>query len=233
MGIQGIWYLEDVNLFKVFCPHKYAAFKKSHEFKNVKKEQFVYFKEDLSNKIYLIADGKVKIGFYTHDGREVVKAILSKGEIFGEMAFLGEERRTDFAQSLDDKTSLCPLNIESMHALMRDDKPFSFKIYKLIGFRIQKLERRIEALISKDVKTRLIDFLKEMAEERGKLVGDETLIEHHLTQKDIGDLIGSSRQTVTTLLNELKEINLIYFDRKRILIRDMKKLDQFVLQASS
>ena len=232
MGSQGIWYLEDVNLFKVFCPHKYATCKINHKFKSVKKDQFVYFKEDLSNKIYLIAEGKVKIGFYTQDGREVVKAILTKGEIFGEMAFLGEEKRTDFAQSLDNKTSLCSMNIDMMHELVRDNKPFSFRVYKLIGFRIQKLERRIESLISKDVKTRLIDFLNDMAEERGRLVGDEVLIEHHLTQKDIGDLIGSSRQTVTTLLNELKESNLINFNRRQILIRDLKKLNQEALANS-
>ena len=87
-------------------------------------------------------------------------------------------------------------------------------------------------MISKDVKTRLIDFLNDLAEEKGRPAGEEILIEHHLTQKDIGDLIGSSRQTVTTLLNELKDSNLINFNRRQILIRDLKKLNQEALTSS-
>lgn len=58
----------------------------------------------------------------------------------------------------------------------------------------------------------------------GKKVGQETMIPTTLTHKDIASLTGTSRQTVTTILNELKEKNLINFDRKKILIRDLDKL---------
>ncbi|MEO1653210.1 MAG: Crp/Fnr family transcriptional regulator, partial [Bacteroidota bacterium] len=170
MGSQGLWYFEDVNLYKVFCPHKLKEYSKTHKFKNYNKEEFVYFKEDMADKVFLIAKGKVKIGFYTPDGREVVKAILSKGEMFGELAFLGEQKRNDFAQSLDKHTTLCPLTPDVMHELVRHNKELSFKIYKIIGLRMRKLERKIEGLISKDVKERLIDFLRDMAEEKGKVV---------------------------------------------------------------
>ena len=59
---------------------------------------------------------------------------------------------------------------------------------------------------------------------RGKKVGYETLIPSHLTHKDIAALTGTSRQTVTTILNELREKNIINFDRRKILIRDMELL---------
>lgn len=59
---------------------------------------------------------------------------------------------------------------------------------------------------------------------KAKKVGYETLIQTKLTHKDIASLTGTSRQTVTTILNELKEANVINFDRKRILIRDLNKL---------
>ena len=228
MNEQGIWFFENVNLFNIFCIHKYKEYKANHKFNDFKKGEFIYFKRDLSTKIYLIADGRVKIAYYTDDGKEVVKAILTKGEIFGELALFGEERRHDFAQSVDESTCLCPMTIEEMQNLMLANREFSFKIYKFIGYRIKKLERKIELLISKDVKTRLIEFLKDMAYEKGEKVGDETLIKHAFTQKDIADLIGTSRQTVTTLLNELKEDNLIYFDRKRILVRDLTKLSDVI-----
>ena len=62
---------------------------------------------DAANKIYLIEKGKVKIGYYAEDGKEIVKTILSKGELFGEKAILGEVTRNEFAQSVDNKTSIC------------------------------------------------------------------------------------------------------------------------------
>ena len=63
-----------------------------------------------------------------------------------------------------------------------------------------------------------------MAAEDSKMVGTETLIMNNLTHQDMAKLTATSRQTVTTVLNELREKNLIYFDRKRILIRNIDKL---------
>ena len=86
------------------------------------------------------------------------------------------------------------------------------------------MERRIESLVFKDARTRIVEFLREMAEEKGQKVGFEMMIKNHLTHKDIASLTGTSRQTVTTVMNELRDENIINFDRRRILIRDMAKL---------
>ncbi|WP_155212444.1 Crp/Fnr family transcriptional regulator, partial [Fulvivirga aurantia] len=219
-----LWFLEDVDLFSVLCPRKVGAMEEKYPMSAYKKNEFIYFTNEKAKYIYMIAEGRVKIGHYTEDGKEVVKAILSKGEIFGELALTGEETREDFAQSLDDNTSVCPMGIEDMKNLMLEDKELSFKIYKLIGLRIRKLERKIESLVFKDARTRIIEFLKDAAEWKGKKVGFETMIPTRLTHKDIANLTGTSRQTVTTILNELKEQNLINFDRRKILIRDLEKL---------
>jgi CRP-like cAMP-binding protein len=228
MKSPEIWYLEEVNLFDIFCPHRLEEYKQEHQFKSFKKGEFIYFENDPAHKIYLVVEGKIRIAFYADDGREVVKAVLGRGEIFGELALFDTEKRSEFAVANDDNTLLCPLDAETMHELMRHHKTFSLKIYKLIGVRIKKLERKIEALIAKDVRTRLIEFLQDLAQEKGQKVASETLIKHYLTQKDIADLIGTSRQTVTTLMNEMKAQNLINFDRKRILIRDMDRLAQAI-----
>lgn len=220
----NLWYFQDIDLFNVLCPHKVAGLEDKHEFKNFKKNDFIYFTNDQAKHIFMIADGRVKIGHYSDDGKEIVKAILGAGEIFGELAITGEEKRTDFAQAMDENTNVCPIGLEDMRELMADDKELSFKIYKLIGLRFRKLERKIESLVFKDARTRIIEFLKDAAEWKGKKVGFETMIPTKLTHKDIANLTGTSRQTVTTILNELKEANLIYFDRRKILIRDLDKL---------
>jgi len=221
---SNLWYFEEVDLFNVLCPHQVKSMEERHSFNYFKKNEFIYFPDEPSKYIYMIADGRVKIGSYTTDGKEVVKAILSNGEIFGELALAGEARRANFAQAMDEKTTVCPVSIEDMQLMMAGNNELSFKIYKLIGLRIKKLERKIESLVFKDARTRVIDFLKDAADYKGQKVGFETLIRTKLTHKDIASLTGTSRQTVTTILNELKEKNLINFDRRRILIRDLEKL---------
>jgi CRP-like cAMP-binding protein len=172
----------------------------------------------------MISEGRVRIGHYLDDGKEVIKSILTKGEIFGELALAGEDHRSDFAQAMDDKTLVCPLSIEELKNLMYENKELSFKLLKLVGLRLMKLERKLELLVFRDARTRIIEFLKDAAAWKGKKVGFETMIPTKLTHKDIAALTGTSRQTVTTILNELKEKNLIHFDRKQILIRDLEKL---------
>lgn len=220
----SLWYFESVNLFDVLCPHKTKVMDQKHEFRSFKKDQFIYIPNEEASHIYMIAQGRVKIGHYLEDGQEVVSAILTTGEIFGELALAGEEKRRDFAQVMDNDTEICPLSIDELKSLMKEDKELSFRLLKLVGLRLMRLERKLELLVFKDARTRIIEFLKDAASWKGKKVGFETMIPTKLTHKDIASLTGTSRQTVTTILNELKEQNLIYFDRKKILIRDLANL---------
>lgn len=221
---SNLWYFEDVDLYDILCPHRIKDLADRHTFSYFDKNEFIYFPNEPANYIYMISDGRVKIGSYLEDGREVVKAILSTGEIFGELALTGEDKRSDFAQAMDNNTKVCPLSIEDMQKLMSTNKELSFKIYKLIGIRLRKLERKLESLVFKDARTRIIEFLKDAATWKGKRVGFETMISTKLTHADIASLTGTSRQTVTTILNELRDKNLINFDRRKILIRDLEKL---------
>lgn len=221
---SALWYFESVNLYDILCPHKVKPMAERHTFNYFKKDQFIYFPDEPAQYIYMIAEGRVRIGHYLDDGKEVVSAILGMGEIFGELALAGEEKRRDFAQAMDDKTTVCPLSIEELKALMWENKELSFKMLKLVGLRLMKLERKLELLVFKDARTRVIEFIKDSAAWKGKKVGYETLVPTKLTHKDIAALTGTSRQTVTTILNELKDKNMINFDRKKILVRDLENL---------
>jgi len=222
--MNSIWFFEDVNLFSMLCPHKFKAYKKDHDFDAYKKKDYIYFEEDSSNKVYLIEKGKVKIGYYNEEGDEIVKAILTRGELFGEKAIFGESVRNEFAQSIENNTSICPIGVETMHDLMRNNKTFSFKIYKIIGFKLKKLERQLQILLFKDTKARLLEFLNELCIDYGHdcTKSGDVVINHPYTQKDIACLIGTSRPTLNILLNQLKEDGIIDFSRKEI--RIYKKL---------
>jgi len=221
--MSGIWYFENIDLYKILCPHTLKRYAKNH-FEHYGKGDFIYFKEDLSRNIYMVNEGKVKLMYYTDEGDEIVKSVLTKGEIFGEMALLGEERRSDFALSVSASTVLCPLTVDTMYELMRKNQRFSLVIHKLIGLRIKRLERRLEQLFFKDVKTRLTEFICELARDKGKQAGNRIEIDHFYTHKDIADLIGSRRETVTALLNELKEEGLIDYKRNKFSVINADKL---------
>ena len=216
--MKNLWFFENVNLFNLLCPHKFKEYKECHSFTIYKKRDYVYFENDAASKIYLIEKGKIKLGYYTKNGEEVVMAILTKGELFGEKAILGEEKRNEFAQSIENTTSICPIGIDTMHDLMQGDKTFSLKIYKFLGLRFKKLERRLQLILFKDTKTRFLEFMKELCEEYGHncdKTGDK-VIQHPYTQKDIASLIGTSRSNLNVLMNELKEESIINFNRKEI-----------------
>lgn len=218
--MDTLWFLNDVSLHSILCPHKLKEYKTSHTFCNYQKGDYIYFEEDNANTIYLIEKGKVKLGYCTPNGDEFVKIILSKGEIFGEKAILGEEKRGEFAQTIENDTSICPIPLELMQNMLRDNIDFSLHIYKFIGFRFKKLERRLQILLFKDVKTRLLEFLKELSEDFGiKIITGDILIKHPYTQKDIAGLIGTSRPNLNTLLNELRTEGIIDFNRREILLK--------------
>ena len=218
----ALWYFESVDLYKILCPHRVKRMHERHKFLSFKRDQFIYMTDDPALYVYLVVNGRVRIGHYLENGNEVTTAILSQGEIFGELAMAGEVNRRDFAQAMDSAT-ICPVTTEQLKDLMYENKELSFKILKLIGLRLMKLERKLELLVFKDARTRIVEFLRDMASWKGTKVGYEIMIPMSLTHKDIAALTGTSRQTVNAVLNELKASNLINFNRKQILIREIEK----------
>ena len=219
-----LWHLENFNLFKTLSAVEKIKMSTKVTHKKMSKNEYVYFPDDPSSAIFFLKGGRVKIGTFSDDGKEIIKTILEPGEVFGELGLVGEENRKDFAIALDNNVTLCALGIDDMNEMMEKNSMLGLKVTKLIGFRLQKIERRLESLIFKDARTRIIDFIIDLGTEKGKAIGHETLIKHSLTHKDIANLTATSRQTVTTVLNELKEQNLIYTERNKILIRDIDKL---------
>ena len=167
----ALWFFESVNLYQILCPHKVKKMPEQHSFLFFKKDEFVYLPNEPSQNKYMIAEGRVKIGRYLEDGKEIVLSILTKGEIFGELAVAGEETRHDFAQAMDNNTTLCPLSIGELKDLMFENKELSFRILKLVGLRLMKLERKLELLVFKDARTRIVEFLKDAASWKGKKGG--------------------------------------------------------------
>ena len=82
---------------------------------SIKKGEYIYFPEESSKNIYFLKEGRVKIGSYSDDGKEIIKAILQPGEIFGELSLVGEEKRSDFAQAMDNNVIICSMQMQTGH----------------------------------------------------------------------------------------------------------------------
>lgn len=189
------------------------------------KHSYIYLSDEPSDCIFLLASGSVKIGIHSPDGREIIKSIQHPFSIFGELGLTGEKKRTEFASSMSRDVDYFAVKGEDFRNLMQQNFKLAQAVMLSLGDRLRRAERHWESLILKDVRSRIVEFLKESADERGRQIGYETLVKHSLTQQDIANLVGASRQTVTAILNELKKSNLIHFNRNTILIRDMQKLN--------
>jgi CRP-like cAMP-binding protein len=223
MENQSLWFLENIDVTGIFCSKKLGHFQDSHTEKEYKKGAFIYLPDEDADKIFFISEGRVKIGSLGENGKEITKAILGKGEVFGELALISDNKRSDFAQAME-KTHLCVLPKDQLNAMMRERNGLSTFLLQLFGSRIMRMEKRLETLVFKDSRSRIVHFLVELNEKRGERVGYEWVVRKFLTHQEIANLTATSRQTVTTVLNELKNDNVITFDRRRLLIRELETL---------
>jgi CRP-like cAMP-binding protein len=216
-SLVEMWYLDNINLYDILCPPKIKGFVDKH-FIQHNKNDIIYYPGTPDKKVYLISKGKVKVVHYSEEGNEIITAILTKGELFGEEALWGEQSRDEEAIAMTDDTQLCPLSVDKMYELMRDNGRFSLEISKIIGFRLKKMERRLERLLFKDARTRLIEFIRDLIEEQDETTEGKIEIKHFYTQSDNANLIGTTRETVTKLLIQFKQDGILEYTRKLIVI---------------
>ena len=222
-GKSKLWYLENFNLFEGLSTEKMMELNKKLSMSNVDKNEIIYFADEPSNSIFLLKEGNVKLARVSDDGKEAITAILKPGEIFGELAITSESSRDDTAIALD-KAVICTISKENFENLLIENPKFNLRITKLIGMKLQRVARNLENLTFKDSSTRVIEFLTGYAEEYGKKIGDEIFIKTTLTHQDIANLTATSRQTVTTVMNNLKDKKIIEFSRNKIIIKNPVKL---------
>lgn len=222
---KEIWFFEEVDLYEILCPYKYSDHIKAHPLSCYNKADFLFMEGDPVRELFLVAEGRVKVGFYDNEGNEQVIAFLGRGEILGEKALFGQSRHKEFAQAVTDRTMICKLRMEKAQELVRDFVPFSLTITKRFSERVQKLERHLQILLFKDARQRLVEFLKDLCRDVGTPYRTGVKIMLDITQSDIAALIGASRKTVSLLFTDLEEAGLVkFYGRKEIYVADVNKL---------
>jgi CRP/FNR family cyclic AMP-dependent transcriptional regulator len=221
---NSISFLDQFPIFDTLSEQEKARVETLMEYKVKPKYSFIYLPDEVSDTIHFLAKGTVKIGTHSVDGKEVIKSLVHPGNMFGELGLIGESSRQDFGQALKEEVHLYSIKVEDFKRIMKTSFALCDKVMSLFGGRLMTAENKLESLIFKDARTRIIEFIKDSVEKRGRRVGYEMLLKHSLTHQDIANITCTSRQTVTLVLNELRKSDLIYFNRGKILVRDMAKL---------
>lgn len=220
--LTKLWYLEKFDILKALSKSELNQVAETSIHKPYKKDDPIMFPFNSQKTVYMLKEGCVKVGNYTENGEENLKYVLNDGNIFGEMA-LADGNSNDFAVAVEDCT-VCALNMDLLQDLMMRNKSFNSAVYKLIGFRLRKLETKLSSIIFKDSSTRIVDFLKEMAQDFGKECDGQLVVKNFLTNKDIAKLTFTSRQTVSSVLNKLKRNGNIDYNDRVIKILDLQNV---------
>ncbi len=213
------------NIFACMTDDDYEEMDIIHNFIEAAKGEYIYFDSHFHNKLYFVKGGNIKIGYYDDEGKEVVKEIIQQGETFGQITLERNNLNGEFAKAHKGDVSLCAFNIDDFEKILKKKPDVALRFTRQIGHQLRNVENRLVNVLNKDVRTRLINFLLYLVKEN---IADSTTegfcIPNHLTHEDIANLIGSSRQTVTTLLNELASQGLISFSRQQICYLNVKEL---------
>ena len=218
------WYLRDHKLFWTLSMSQIKQLCIITGFKKANKGDIIYFSSSDAPRVFLLKKGNIKIVAIDEDGNETIKDIIQKGDLFGELELENDRNSNEYAKALTDEVAICSFLMSDFEDLLLRNPNLALSYTKFVGMKMKRLKNNYANLISKDAKTRLLTFLKEWAERDGKKEGNRIIIENYLTQSDIAQIICTSRQTATLMLNELEENGLMHYGRKEIIIEDISKL---------
>lgn len=208
-----IWYLQNFNLIEGMDESSMEMMDQNSKMTKSSKREIIYFPEERSDTIYMLKEGKVKISRVSEDGKKMTLQLIGPGEIFGESAILGQEKRENIAEVVEDAV-ICSINRTMFQELLANNPKMNLSINKFIGLRIRKIQAHVEDLVFKDAKERVVAFLERYTKTFGKKMIDGWLVRPFLTHQEIADLTATSRQTVNTILNELVNNQEIKYTRR-------------------
>lgn len=218
--------IRNYNLWSHLTDDEYEELNIVHNFIETARDEYVYFEAFHHNKLYFIKEGYIKIGYINDQGIEEIREIIQKGEIFGQITLEKDNLNGEFARAYKSDVSLCAFTIDDFQKLLRKKPELALKFTIQVGHKLKVIENRLVNLLNKDVKTRLLHFLWQLIQTKhGESTGKEFTLTNFLTHEDIAHLIGSSRQTVTTILNELADEGFLHYNRHAIIFPDVKKFE--------
>jgi CRP/FNR family transcriptional regulator, cyclic AMP receptor protein len=218
-----LWYLQRFKLIDALEERQRKLLEETTRMQEVKRGQRIYQPGDPSDHFFLVKRGVIKIASIGPSNREVLLSFRHPGDVFGELALLDDSPRDHLAKAHEDSL-ICALNRDVILGLARESPDVGRRVLTMMGRRIKQFGGRIEQLSYKSAAARIAHALLDLADEHGVQDSRGTVIAFKLSQRDIADLVGLTRETVNVILHDLQHKRLIEADRRVIRVLDIDRL---------
>jgi CRP/FNR family cyclic AMP-dependent transcriptional regulator len=185
----------------------------------------LFHEGDRGDALYVIAEGKIKLGRTSPDGRENLVAILGPGEMFGELSLFDPGPRTMTATAIAE-TQLLALGNDSLTGLLSGRPEVSKALLSALAQRLRRTNAHLADLVFTDVPGRVAKALLDLAERFGRPVEGGVLVSHDLTQEELAQLVGASRETVNKALADFASRGWLRLEARAVLLQDVERLQR-------
>ena len=175
------------------------------------------------DRLYIIIDGKVKLARHSSDGRENLLTIMGPSDMFGELSIFDPGPRTSAAVCVTEVTA-ASMNSDLLHRWIDDHPDISAQLLRMLARRLRRTNNSLADLIFTDVPGRVAKALLQLANRFGTQEGANLRVTHDLTQEEIAQLVGASRETVNKALAEFAHRGWIRLEGKSVVICDTERL---------
>lgn len=184
----------------------------------------ILFREgDRGDSLYVIADGKVKLGRTSTDGRENLVAILGPGEMFGELSLFDPGPRTMTATAVAETTVLGFGN-DALTRVLTGRPEVPKALLAALAKRLRRTNEHLADLVFTDVPGRVAKALLDLSDRFGRSVDGGVLVSHDLTQEELAQLVGASRETVNKALADFATRGWIKLEARAVVLIDLDRL---------
>src|ERR1700722_19896720 len=175
------------------------------------------------DRLYIIVSGKVKIGRRSPDGRENLLTIMGPSDMFGELSIFDPGPRTSSATTITEVRAVS-MDRDALRAWIADRPEIAEQLLRVLARRLRRTNNNLADLIFTDVPGRVAKQLLQLAQRFGTQEGGALRVTHDLTQEEIAQLVGASRETVNKALADFAHRGWIRLEGKSVLISDSERL---------
>lgn len=217
------WYLHNHRLFRNLSFSEIDALCILKKFKKSKRSEFIDLPFSDKERIYFLKRGTIKLIRINEEGDEILLDLLQKGDLFGDLNLEKTSESQDYFKVVSDEAILCTFFREKLEEVMYKKPDFALKYIKFIGFNFKVIQNSYKNILFRDAKTRLLLLLNVIIEKEN-IESESCVLPNYLTQKDIAQLICTTRQTVISLLKDFKSDGILDYSQKEIFIPDVQKI---------
>jgi global nitrogen regulator NtcA len=187
----------------------------------------IFFPGDPAERVYFLQKGAVKLSRVYEQGEEITVALLRENSVFGVLSLITGQKADRFYHAVAFTTvELLSVPIEQVEKTLKENPELSMWMLKGLATRILQTEMMIETLAHRDMGSRLVSFLLILCRDFGVPESGGMTIDLKLSHQAIAEAIGSTRVTVTRLLGDLRQENMISINKKRITVHNPATLSQ-------